>query len=540
MASTDHSLSPADFARKYRTALDLTPNMRALFIEHGSRYRWFAVFAIMAGSFSTLLAGTIINVAIPEVMGAYGMPQDEAQWLSAGFLAASTITMLLSAWALESFGMRSVFIFGMGSFMAGAVLGGIAPNTEMLILARLIQGAGSGFIGPLGMLVLFQVFPMNQRGRAMGLFGVGSVLAPALGPSVGGWLIDTLAWQYVFYSALPFCFAAIPIASVYLPPRESTGPRPGFDWIGFFLMMTFVPTLMLGLSNGTTEGWGSDWIVGLLMTAGLSITAFIIWESIAPEPMLDLRLFLNLGFATAAVVTFILGLGLYGSTYLVPLFLQTVHGQTATSSGLLMLPAGLTMALVFLIGGELSDRLPSHVLIISGLLTFALFSWLMSGVDANTPYMSLLWWAIIGRIGLGLIFPTLNRASLSSLPFELLSQGSGAVNFLRQLGGAFGVNLLAIMLEERREIYRDAFTIPQNEGSGAMNELLLEIGRLMAQAGLPEMAQMYSGFGFLERIIQAQAGMMAFRDGFLACAILFALCVIPAWFMNRTKPGEAE
>lgn len=540
MASTDHNLSPADFARKYRTALDLTPNMRALFIEHGTKYRWFAVFAIMAGSFSTLLAGTIINVAIPEIMGAYGMPQNEAQWLSAGFLAASTISMLLSAWSLDSFGMRSVFIWGMGSFMVGAILGGLAPNGETLILARLIQGAGSGFIMPLGMLVLFQVFPNHQRGRAMGFFGVGTVLAPALGPSVGGWLIDTLSWHYVFYSALPFCVASIPIAAVYLPAREDHGPRPAFDWIGFFLMMTFVPCLMIGFSNGTSEGWNTTWIILTLIAAGVSIVAFIIWELIAREPMLDMRLFMNRGFATAAIVTFILGVGLYGSTYLVPLFLQTIHGQTATSSGLLMLPAGLFMALTFLVGGELSDRMPSHILIIAGLIIFAYFSWLMSGVDSNTPYMSLLIWAIIGRIGLGLIFPPLNRASLSSLPFELLSQGSGAVNFLRQLGGAFGVNLLAILLEERREIYRDAFTIPLTDGSGAMNQLLLEFGRLMAQAGLPEMMQMYAGFGFLERMIQIQAGMMAFRDGFLACAILFFLCVIPAWFMNRSAPDEAD
>ena len=319
----------------------------AMFELYGPAYVWFAVATAMLGSFATLLAGTIINVAIPEVMGAFGITQDEAQWLSTGFLAAGTVTMLLSAWCVSAFGMRITFVGAMLVFLLGSLIGAFAPNHEVLVVSRLITGAASGIIGPLAMVVNYQIFPVHRRGFAMGLFGIGVVLAPALGPSLGGLLIDNYDWRYVLLLAIPFSFISIPLAMMFMPQREHSGQWPKFDWTGVFLSSIFLTTLLTALTNGQREGWESPTIVSLAGAAVISLTLFLWWEWHVKEPLLNLRMFAHGRFLAAAIVTFVVGVGLYGSTFILPLFLQTLQHITPTESGLLMLPAGIAMAAFF-------------------------------------------------------------------------------------------------------------------------------------------------------------------------------------------------
>jgi EmrB/QacA subfamily drug resistance transporter len=505
-----------------------------MFETYGKAYTWLAVITAMLGSFATLLTGTIINVAIPEVMGAFGIGQDQAQWLSTGFLAAGTVTMLLTAWSCTVFGMRATYVGSMLVFLAGSILGGLAPNPEVLILSRVIQGAAAGVLSPLSMVINYQIFPAHQRGMAMGIFGIGVVLAPALGPALGGLLIDNYDWRYVFYLAVPFSVISIPLALMFMPPRDPDDPIPRFDWVGVLLSSVFLVSLLTGLSNGERDGWQSDIIVMQMACAGFSIVLFIWWENRVEHPLLNLSLFTHGRFLAAAVVTFILGIGLYGSTYLVPLFLQTLQHITPTNSGLLMLPAGLAMALMFPIAGALSDRIEPRYVIIVGLLLFALSSGLMRQVDFNTPYAQLLAWALIGRVGLAMIFPSLNAASLGSLPLSLLSQGSGAINFLRQLGGAFGVNLLSIFLARRSAQHSDAYTTTQVSGT-TTQELLQKIQDTLFGEHLGYLMQFEPALGYLSRTLQGQAMVMSFREGFLAVALIFLVSVIPAFYM-RSRP----
>lgn len=541
MPSIVDTRAPDDFVRKYDTGPDVTPKTRALFRKYGRAYRWLAVVTIMSGSIASLLTSTIINVAIPEVMGTFGMTLDQSQWLSSGFLAAATATMLLSAWAVEAFGTKAIYIAGMTMFMVGSVMGGLSVSADMLIFSRIVQGASTGLIGPIGMIITFQVFPPHRRGRAMGIFAVGTMLAPALGPTVGGMLIDQFSWHYVFFMAVPFGLFALPMGVFFLADREASGERAPFDWIGLFLVVIFISTFMLGFSNGQREGWHSIIILSYFTAAAASAIAFVLWESYTAQPMLNLRVFLNRRFIAAAVVTTVMGAGLYGSTYLVPLFLQTMQGLTPTASGMLMMPAGLFMAFIFLIGGELSDRVNSRVLIMSGLVFFAISSLLLSTVDLNTPYWSLVWWAIIGRIGLGLIFPSLNRTALSVLNFDQLPQGAGALNFLRSLGSAFGVNLIAIELERRTSFFRDTFLTAMGDvDSSAMEETIRQVQLMLTPAGLPYMEQIGVAMGYLSQAVATQAGVMGFRDSFLIIGVLFLACLIPAWFMPSDVPGVTQ
>ncbi len=517
--------------------IEASRNIRELFALYGPVFRWAVTFTAMLGAFATLLTGTIVNVAIPDVMGALGMTTESAQWLSTGFLAATTVTMLLAAWCVETIGMSRTFSLSMLIFLGGSVLGGIAASGEMLIVARFVQGAGAGLMTPISMLIVFQVFPVHRRGTAMGLFSIGVVLAPALGPVLGGLLIDHLSWRYVFFMAIPFAMISIPLAMVFLPQREVDARTPRFDWTGVALLSVFVLCLLVGLSNAPRDGWGDDRIAMLFFGAAASGFAFLFWESRVADPIFNLRLFTHGRFLAAAIVTFVIGAGLYGSTYFLPLFLQTVQGLKPTDAGLLLLPAGLIMAVFFPLAGWLSDHMSPRRLIIFGVALFGLSSWLMVRVDTQTPFFDLALWTLIGRIGLSFIFPCLNAAAMRPLPLELLAQGSGMVNFLRQLGGAFGVNLLAIHFSQRSLFHADALAPSQTPGRDATADALDAIARLYGQIPGAAGVEDAHALAFLSQMIWQQASMLAYRDVFLAVAMVFALCLIPAWFMDSRPPS---
>lgn len=509
----------------------------ALFRRYGPSYRWFATVTVMLGTIAAVLTTTTVNVAIPDIMGAFGIGQDRAQWLSTGALAAMTVGMLLNAWMMTSFGQRNTFVGALCVFVAALVLAGLSPNESVLIFSRIVQGAVAGLLQPLSMYTLFRVFPPERRGIAMGFFGMSVILGPALGPTLGGVMIDHFNWRYIFYVAVPVSAVAILMGSLFLPEREETGARVRFDWPGFLLLSTALACLLTGLSNGQREGWHSDYILGLFAVAMITAVSFVVWELRAPQPLVNLKVLANAQFTGAAAVACIFGAGLFGSTYLVPLFVQTVQHLTPLAAGLMLMPAGLIMGVLMPMAGYLSDRLPARNLIIAGLLCFGVSSYWLAGVDANMSFWTIAWAVVISRIGLSLIKPALNVAALRSLRPELLGQGAGMINFTRQLGGAFGVNLLSVALDRRTFFYSDVLTSLQTAANSTTAELLRIVEALLAQGGAPQDLQAAGALHFLGRVVYAQAYTMGFRDSFLIVAIVFVLGLIPAWIMGRGKPA---
>ncbi len=503
-----------------------------LFDRWGPGYRWLVTITVMLGTMSTVLTATMINVAIPVIMGTFGIGQDKAHWLSTGFLAAMTVFMLLSNWAVRSFGMRLTFLAAMAIFLSGAVIGGVSPDEDVLIFARLLQGAGAGLIQPISMVIMFRVFPESQRGQAMGIFGLGIVLAPGFGPTLGGFLVDAFDWRYVFFAAVPVTILASVLASLFLPWREESGPRERFDWTGFFLIFACVGCLLTGLSNGQRDGWYSLEIALLLLIGGGSGVGFVIWELLNRRPILQMRLFVNPQFAAASIIAVIRGAGFFGTTYLIPLFVQLVQGYTPTRSGLLMVPAGLVMIFMFPLAGRISDWLPKHYLLMFGLFVFGFSTLLMAGADTNTAFWVFAGWLMLGRFGMSFIMPTLNVSVLKSVPEEMLNEGSAAFNFMRQLGGALGVNLVAIVLERRTSMFSDALAATQTIANDSTRELLREIAHLLGRSGLPQHMQEIGALRFLSESVFLQANMLAFRDAFAVIGIMFLLSVIPAWYLG--------
>ena len=501
--------------------------------RYGARYRWYATVTVMLGTISAVLTTTTVNVAIPDIMGTFGIGQDRAQWLSTGALAAMTIGMLLNAWLINRYGQRRTFIAALCIFIVALLIAGMAPNESVLIGCRIAQGAVAGVLQPLSMYTLFRVFPPSQRGTAMGFFGMSVILGPALGPTLGGVMIEHFNWRSIFYVAVPVASLAVLLGSIFMPEREESSVRSRFDWIGCVLMTVALACLLTALSNGQREGWYSDFIVTLFAIALICGAAFIVWERHTPHPLVDLRVLFNGQFACAASVACLFGIGLFGSTYLVPLFVQTVQGYTPLSAGLLLMPGGLILGLFMPFSGFLSDRIPTRGLIISGLLCFVLSSYWLASVDVNSAFWTVAGAVVLSRIGLGLIKPALNVTALRSLQPELLGQGAGMINFARQLGGAFGVNLLSVMLDRRTFFHSDTITAMQIAGNSGMTELLRSMQALLAQAGVPPDLQAAGALHFLGRVVYAQAYTMGFRDSFLITAVAFTLGLIPAWIMGR-------
>ena len=489
----------------------------------------------MLGTISAMLTSTTVNVAIPDIMGAFGIGQERAQWLATGALAAMTVAMLLNAWLIRRFGQRNTFVGALGIFIAALVLAGLSPNESVLIFCRIVQGAVAGLMQPFSVYTLFRVFPPQHRGTAMGFFGISVILGPALGPTVGGILIDHFNWRYVFFLAAPFSVVAILLGSLFMPEREETEAPANFDWTGFLFLSTFLACLLTGLSNGQREGWNSGYILILLGLAVVAAVAFLAWELRVSQPLVEIRVLANGRFAAAAVVAFIFGVGLFGSIYLVPLFVQTVQHFTPMAAGLMLMPAGLMLGLFFPIGGYLSDRLPARGLIIAGLLCAGVSAYWLGSVDANTPFWTMATCVIFSYIGLGLIKPALIVAALRALRPAQLGQGAGMINFSRQLGGAIGVNMLSVVLDRRTFFHGNALANLQTAANSGTAEFLRTMQELLARAGVPPDMQMPGALHFLDRVVYAQAYTLGFRDSFLIVALVITLAMIPAWIMGRTR-----
>jgi EmrB/QacA subfamily drug resistance transporter len=504
-----------------------------LFARYGPAYRWFATVTAMLSASAVVLSATIVNVAIPGIMGAFAIGQIEAQWVSTAFLAAVTATMLLADWLERAFGLRAAMTGSLVVFAAGSALGATAPNEIVLTLARVIQGAATGAVQPLAMIIMFRVYPPERRGAAMGVFGIGIVLAPAIGPWIGGLLVDAFNWRYVLYLGVPFACIAIVLAQLFLPVRTQTGPRPRFDWIGLLLLCTFLGFALNALTDAQRRGWSSDAILVQSAIAALAAAGFVLRERYAAHPLLDLRLFTVLPFAAASLVSFVMGAGLFGSIYLLPLFVQTIQGLSATDAGLMLMPAGFVLCMVFPVAGRASDRMSPGIPIGIGLSIFALSTWLTADLDIDSAFWTLAWLTALSRLGLGMIFPPLTAGSLRVLPRELIAQGSGAINFVRQMGGAFGVNLLAIFLERRTALHADALAATQSHDNATSAEFVARAVQLLRAAGLPDFQQVPAALAFLGEAVLAQASTLAFRDGFLVVTAIFVAALLPNWLLHR-------
>ena len=500
--------------------------------------RWVVTGTGMVASFTMVLSGTIVNVAVPDVMGAFGVGQGLAQFLATAYIATMTASQLLGRWITGWLGRRLAFMVVLVIFATGGLVCAASPSIDFLILGRVMQGFSAGIVQPLVLATIISLFPPERRGMATGIYISSLGLALGFGPVVGGLTIDGLGWRYIFLVPLPFVAAALLLGALFMPDEEHPAQRVRFDWTGYALLCVSIFCLMSGIANGQRFGWGSSLIAG---SFGLGIATgalFVLSQLRSERAILDFSLLSNPRFAAAIVVTFIYGAGNFAITYATPVFGQIVQGLTPTAAGFLLLPAGLVVVVVTPLVGRASDHLPAAGIITAGLLIFIGGTLLLSGADVNTPYLHVLLFAVVCRFGMACTTPTLTATAIDAVPEDRLSQGPGTINFFRQLGGAFGINALVALLERRTDFHVDAMAATQSAGNTATRALLDHAGDLLARSGLPEAMHDLVAMDHLGRAIAAQAATIAYQDGFLLVTLVFVMALLPTWsigWMDRRR-----
>lgn len=517
-----------------------TPDtFESLGARYGPAYRWLVVFTCLTAMLGMVLSSVSMNVAIPSVMGAFGVGQDQAQWVATGYLATMVIGMLLNSWLVAALGLRMTFIIVVSVFLVASAIGAFATSIEMLILSRIMQGIPAGVMQPLSMMVNFQIFPPERRGTAMGIFGMGVVLAPVFGPLLGGTAIDTLGWRYIFAMPIPLIAVAAILGPIFLPERVSKGPLPPFDWTGLALLASALALVLSTLTSGQRLGWLSDEIVGRGALGFCLVAAFVWWEGKAKRPLLDFTLFRNPRFACAMLVSFIFGICLFGSAYVVPVFAQIVQGYTAMRAGWLLAAAGGIMIVMFPLSGRMADTLPPNMLISAGLFIFGTGFLFIHKVDVNTGFAVMAGLSAFTRIGLSCVITPLNATSLRYVPPEKLASASSNANFFRQLGGGMGIAILVAILDTRITFHADGLTATQTPSNPVSAQTVNRLTELLATTGIPESVRQALAADHLGRIVYANASMFGFQDVFLVLALITLSALIPAYFLRRPNAAAA-
>ena len=431
--------------------------------RYGDRYRWLLLLSVMVGTMASIMSSTIVNVAIPDMSHYFMLGQERAQWVTSGFMVATTVSMLTTPWLLSRYGYRATYVGAMVLLLAGGIAGGLSGHFGLVLAARVAEGLAAGVVQPIPAVIILYAFKPHEQGRASGIFGMGLVLAPAIGPSVGGLLVDWFGWRSIFFMVVPFCLASIALAYKFVPTTAPGGvpaDRRGepLDWRG--LMLGTLGTLCL--LNGLVAMHSGPYAQAALLMSGaiLFFVLFLWWQRRVSrrglQPLMDLRVFSYRQFAMGSVVAFIYGTALFGSTYLLPVFMQLGLQLSASHVGTIMLPSGIVLAMTIPLVGRLADRVPTHWLVSTGLALLGASFALMMLVGLQSALWMLVLFAVLGRIGLGFILPSLNLGAMRPLDKTLISQGSSVIGFVRMLGGAAGVSLCGIVLEWRLGVNGDS------------------------------------------------------------------------------------
>jgi len=500
-------------------------------LNHGhSGYRWWALGTLMIGTFMAVLDATIVNVALAKIMATFGVDVEKVEWVATAYMLAFAVLLPTSSWIADRLGHKRTYMLALLCFTAGSALCGLAWNEDALIVSRVIQAIGAGCIMPVAMTIVAEVFPPEQRGQALGIWGIAGAASATMGPTIGGYLVDHIGWRSVFYVNLPVGIVGTALVLVVL--REIPARRAGrFDLVGFLTMTVGLSSLLLALAQGQSKGWDSGYVRTCECLAIIGLAAFILWELRQREPLVDLALFRSSGFSIINLIALIFGVGMFGSTFLLPIFLQNMLGYPALLAGFTLLPAGLVMGVVAPFAGRLSDRIGGKPLVVLGLAVMAFSMYLNSHISLLTSRETIYGWLVLRGIGMGLMFSPMTSLALGLVPRLKAGQASGLLNVIRQVGGSFGIAIFGTLLA-RRQLFH---TVRYTEAATAHNLSALDLlhraqGHFASLGDVPGLAS-NKAHALLGMVVQQQAAATGFSDCFRVAAWICALGIIPALFL---------
>ncbi len=506
-----------------------------------TRRQWAVVLTASIGALLEIIDTSITNVALISIQANLGATLAEVGWVVTGYAMATVVMIPLSSWLGERFGQRSYFIFCLAGFTVASVLCGLAPNLACLIAARVLQGLLGGGLLPKAQAILFQAVPPSLQGVAQGMFGVVVLAGPALGPTLGGLLTDGLGWRWIFFINVPVGLVTVLMALAFLEPdgAKVEGSRD-VDWLGILLLTCCLASLQVVLEQGHQLDWFENpGLRQLGLLAAASLPVFVWWERRRPRPAVDLRVLRHAYLAAGSLFSVVLGMGLYGTVFVVPIFAQSVLGYTATQTGLLLLPGALASALAMALLGRVVQRFDPRLMIGLGATGMVLTMIWMAAIGPDTGAESLFWPLIARGVTTVMMFLPLSLASLGPLPREEMAAGSGFYNLSRQLGGTFGIALLTLVVERRTALHRAHLVEHLTTANPLLQERLIALQTWLQQRAPGSGEGQAQALQLLSQQVDRQAALLAYGDVFRVVALLFLVVIPLVLLLGRPRPAAS-
>ncbi|MEA2624290.1 MAG: transporter, family, multidrug resistance protein [Candidatus Binatota bacterium] len=499
--------------------------------------KWLVAIAAMLATIIEVLDVTIANVALPHMQASFSASVDEITWVLTSYLVSNGIVIPVTGWLSTLFGRKRFFIGSTLLFTTFSVLCGLAWNLQTMVVFRIIQGVGGAAMVPLSQAVLMEVFPPAQQGLAMALWGMGLMIAPILGPTIGGWLTDNYDWRWIFYINLPVGLLAAVLQGAFLPP-DPQGKRvvKRIDYLGLALVVVLIGCAQIVLDRGERAEWfAATWV---WVFSGLSLTALLVlvpWELRHPSPVVDLRLFRYPAFASASVIIAFLCFSLYGNLVAWPLYLQTLMGYPAWRAGLAMSPRGMsTMASMFLVG-MIYGRVDTRWVLGIGTLCVAAGAWEMSHFTTEYGFWEMVAPTLVLGFGLGFTFVPLSATALAAVPPDRVGNASALFNLMRNTGGSVGIAVAGTLIIRRSQLHQ-AMLVEHVDATSPIAQAAIEAaGRIRQHAGVDPYTASQQGLGMIYRLVQREAAVLAFQDVFLVLAVVVLLLLPLILLLGKTR-----
>jgi len=498
---------------------------------------WIVAVAVMFATFMEVLDTTVVNVSLPHIAGSLSVSVDEAAWALTSYLVANAIILPITGWLANYFGRKRTLLAAVFGFTAASFLCGLAPSLPMLILFRIIQGATGGCLQPLSQAVMLEAFPPKDRGKAMAFWGLGIVVAPMLGPVIGGWLTDNYSWRWVFYINLPIGLASVIMTRLFIfdPPYIRRSSR-GIDYWGIGMLAVGVGALQVVLDKGQEADWfGSNWIVVLAVAAAAGIVLFIVREIRTRDPVVRLSVFKARTYSAGVFLMTVLGFVLYGSMLLLPIFLQTLLGYPALNAGIAMAPRGLGSFLMMPLVGTVLGKFDPRKVLGAGLVGASWTLYTLSNLNLNAGYWDIFWPQFIQGASLAMLFVPLTTVTMDPIPKEEMGNATSMFNLMRNLGGSVGIATATTYLFRRQQFHTHLLGADVTPFNPQTMVRLRGLEAAMIAHGADPVTATHQAYGAIWGLVQRQASMIAFVDTFRAMSGVFLLMIPLVFLMKRPK-----
>lgn len=518
------------------------PTVQEDLVEYGFRRAIITITAVLCALLE-IVDTTIVNVALNNMRGSLGATLTDVAWVITAYAIANVIVIPMTSWLSQQFGRRnyfaaSIIIFTVASFMCGN-----ADNIWELVAFRFIQGLGGGALLVTAQTIITESYPIEKRGMAQAIYGMGVIVGPTLGPPLGGYLVDHFSWPYIFYINIPIGIIAtlLTLTFVRSPKYGEKLKANQVDWLGIILLSSFIGSLQYVLEHGQQDDWfNDDTITGLSIVSGFGLF-FFIWRQLTyKHPIVNLKVLNDSNLRVGVIMSFIMGFGLYGSTFIIPIYTQSILGWTATDAGLLLIPSSLTVAFMMPMIGKLIQRgIPQTYMVALGFLAFFIFTyWMHNRMTPDTGEEHLYWPLIVRGIGLGLLFVPITTLSLSTLKGKGIGEGAAFTGMMRQLGGSFGIAIITTYLARLGQEHRvnliahldPTRTMVQNKIHGLQRTF-------MAKGFSPDIA-LQKAYKVLDYGVTKQSTVLSYMDVFLYLGILFLLCIPFILLIKKNKKAH--